>query len=180
MQPIQKAPIVLAAVLFILAAVAEMAMGRSRNPQDNRVERARVVALASVDEALAHGDAAAALQAWQRAYEAARLNRGWRGLVETADAGVRIESGAHGAAAPRARWIYLAALDRARAERSVEGIVRVAEGFSRLGDRDATERVLRIAASAAVQSRDAEASTRVEQVRGRLLNRASSVIHASL
>jgi len=147
MQPTQKAPIVLAAVLFILAAVAEMAMGRSRNPQDDRVERARVVALASVDEALAHGDTAAALQAWQRVYEAARLHRGWRGLVEAADAGVRIDSEARGAAAPRARWIYLAALDRARAERSVEGMVRVADGFSRLGDRDASERVLRIAAS---------------------------------
>jgi len=60
MQPTQKAPIVLAAVLFILAAVAEMAMGRSRSPQDDRLERARVVALASVDEALAHGDRAAA------------------------------------------------------------------------------------------------------------------------
>jgi hypothetical protein len=170
MQPTQKAPIVLAAVLFILAAVAEMAMGRSRSPQDDRLERARVVALASVDEALAHGDRAAALQAWQRAYEAARLSRGWRGVVEAADAGVRIESEARGAAAPRARWMYLAALDRARAERSLEGMVRVAEGFSRLGDRDATERVLRMAASLADRSRDAEAPTRIDEVRGRLTN----------
>jgi len=110
----QKAPIVLAAGLFILAAVAEISTGRSRSLQDDGGERARVAALAGVDEALAHGDAAAALQAWQRAYEAGRLNHGWRGLVEAADAGVRIESEARGTAGPRARWVYLAALDRAR------------------------------------------------------------------
>jgi hypothetical protein len=174
MKRTQRVPIVLVAVLFILAAVAEIATGRSRTPQDEGAERARLVALASVDEALAHGDAKAALVAWQRAYEAARMKRGWRGLVEAADAGVRIESEARGAAAPRARWIYLAALDRARAERSVEGAVRVAEGFSRLGDRQTTERVLRIAASLALHSGDLGAPTRVEAVRGRLLNRASA------
>ena len=179
MQRTVKVPIVLVAVLFTLAAVAEIATGRSRNTQEEGAERARLVALASVDEALAHGDAAAALAAWQHAYEAARMNRGWRGLVEAADAGVRIESEARGGAAPRARWIYLAALDRARAQRSVEGAVRVAEGFSRLGDREATERVLRIAASLALHSGDLEAPLRVEAVRGRLLNRPSILTQAT-
>jgi hypothetical protein len=175
MKPTPKVPIVLMAALFVLAAVAEMAMGRSRSPQDDDVQRVGRIALVSVDEALAHGDTAAALRAWQQAYEAARMNRGWRGLVEAADAGVRIEVEAPGTAAPRARSMYLAALDRARAERSVEGTVRVAEGFSRLGDREVTDHVLRLAAFLAVHSGDIGAPTRVETARGRLLNRASSL-----
>jgi len=56
--------------------------------------------------------------------------------------------------------------------------MRVAEGFSRLGDREATERALRIAAALAVHSGDIEAPRRVEAVRGRLLNRASSLTQA--
>jgi len=104
------------------------------------------------------------------------MNRGRCGLVEVGDAGVRIgaevKSGA--AAAPRVRSIYLAALNRARAEGSVDGGVRVAESFSQLRDRDVTERVLRIAASLAVHSHDASAPMRVEIARGRLLESPSS------
>lgn len=180
MKPTPKVPIVLTAALFVLAGVAEMATGRSRSSQDDDAQRVGRVALVRVDEALAHGDTAAALRAWQRAYEAARMNRGWRGLVEAADAGVRIEAEAPGTAAPRTRSMYLAALDRARAERSVEGTVRVAEGFSRLGDREVTDRVLRLAASLAVHSGDTGAPTRVETVRGRLLKRASSLTPAAV
>ncbi len=174
MQPTPKLPIVLVALLFILAAVAEIATGRSRTPQDDAAERARRAALVTVDEALARGDATAALKAWQQAYEVARMSRGWRGLVEAGDARVRIEAAMHGAAAPRARQVYLAALNRARAEGSVDGVVRVAEGFAQLGDREVTERALRIAASLAVHSADAAAPMRVETARGRLLERPSS------
>jgi hypothetical protein len=179
MQPTQKVPIALAALLFTLAAVAEIATGRNRNPQDDAEERTRRAALVSVDEALVHGDAAAALRAWQQAYEAARMNRGWRGLVEAGDARVRIETETQGAVAPRARQVYLAALNRARAERSVDGLVRVAEGFSQLGDREVTERALRIAASLAGHSHDAAAPLRVETARSRLLESASSPTRAT-
>lgn len=181
MQQTQKVPIVLAGLLFTLAAVAEIATGRGRLPQDDAGERARRAALVSVNEALARGDAAASLRAWQQAYEAARMNRGWRGLVEVGDAGVRIEAEMKGAAAtaPRARKVYLAALNRARAERSVDGAVRVAEGFSQLGDREVTERVLGIAASLAVHSHDASAPMRVEIARERLLDAASSPTRAT-
>ena len=179
MQQTQKVPIVLAGLLFTLAAVAEIATGRGRLPQDDGAERARRAALVSVDEALARGDAAASVRAWQEAYEAARMNRGWRGLVEVGDARVRIETEAHGAVPPRARRVYMVALNRARAERSVDGVVRVAEGFSQLGDREVTERALRIAASLAVGSHDAAAPTRVETARGRLLDSPSSPTRAT-
>jgi len=176
MQPSQKVPIVLAGLLFTLAAVAEIATGRGRLPQDDGAEHARRAALVSVEEALARGDAAGSLRAWQQAYEAARMNRGWRGLVEVGDAGVRIDAETRGTAviAPRARQVYLAALNRARADRSVDGALRVANGFSQLGDREVTERVLTIAASLAVRSHDAAAPMRVETARGRLLASAST------
>lgn len=73
MQRKQKVPIVLAALLFVLAAVAEIAAGRSRVVSDgDAAERTRQAALASVDGALARNDVATALRSWQEAYELAR------------------------------------------------------------------------------------------------------------
>jgi hypothetical protein len=178
MQRKQKVPIVLAALLFTLAAVAEIATGRSRPAAEGEAsERTRRAVLVSVDDALARDDVAAALQAWQQAYALARRTRSWRGLVEAGDAHVRIGAAANAsaAAAPRAREIYLAALGRARAERSVEGAVRAAEGFAALGDREVTELALRIAASLASRSSDAAESVRVEAARRRLLQRQSGL-----
>jgi hypothetical protein len=181
MQPLHKVPLVLAALAFALAAIAEIATGRSRLPQDDdAIEWTRRAALVTVDDALRRGDTTTALRAWQQAYEAARMTRGWRPLVEVADVRMRIgETTDVVAASPRARQAYFAALSRARAERSVDGVVRVAEGFARLGDRDVTEHVLRIAASLATRSHDSAASTRVETARGRLLARPSSLSTAT-
>jgi hypothetical protein len=178
MQRKHKAPIVLAALLFILAAAAEIATGRSRvTPDRDMSERMRQAELASVDRALERHDVAAALRSWQEAYELARQNRGWLGLVEAADAHVRIGAAANAAtaSAPRARTIYLSALGRARAERSVEGAVRAAEGFAALGDREVTELALRIAGSLALGSTDPAEATRVETARGRLLQGPSGL-----
>jgi hypothetical protein len=183
MQRKQKVPIVLAALLFTLAAIAEIATGRSRVAHDgDAAERTRQAALVAVNEALDRHDVAAARAAWQHAYDVARMNRGWRGLADAADAHVRIgaEARASAAAAPRARQLYLAVLNRARAERSVEGAVRAAEGFAALGDRDVTEHALRIAASLASRSGDVAAPARVETARGRLLPRQSSLSRTTL
>jgi hypothetical protein len=168
----QKAPIVLAALLFALAAIAEIATGRSRVAVDTESrEQTRRATLVHLDEALARHDVTTAVRAWQEAYELARQARSWRGLVEAADAHIRIGVVANtsAAAAPRAREIYLAALGRARADRSVDGVVRVAEGFAALGDREVTELALRIADSLASRSGDAAARRRVEVARGLLL-----------
>jgi hypothetical protein len=174
----QKVPIVLVALLFVLGAIAEIATGRGRVVNDGDAgERTRQAALVRVDEALARNDVATALGAWQDAYELARQGRSWRGLVEAADAHLRIGAGANAsaAAAPRAREIYLAALNRARAEGSVDGAVRAAEGFAALHDREVTELALRIAASLAARSSDPVAAIRVEAARDRLLQRSSGL-----
>lgn len=183
MQPKQSVPIVLAALLFVLAAVAEIATGRGGAAIDaGASDRTRQAMLVRVDEALAQHDVATALRAWQQAYELARQSRSWRGLVEAADAHVRIAAvaSASAAAAPRARELYLAALGRARADRSVEGAVRTAEGFAALGDREVTELALRIAASLAARSSDSAAAERVEIARARLLDRRSNLARTIL
>jgi len=173
MQPTQKIPLVLAALLFILAAAAEIATGRSGIAvSDDVTERARQVALARVDEALARHDVPAARRAWLQAYEAARQTRSWRAVADAADAQFRIGmvSDARSAALPRARELYLATLTRARAERSVEGALRAAEGFARLGDLEVAEQALRIAGRLAPSTADPTAAERVESTRGRLLD----------
>lgn len=173
MQPMQKVPIVLAALLFVLAAIAEIATGRSQGAGDtDTMEQNRRAALTQVDEALARQDLMEARRASQAAYELARQSRSWRALVDAADAYRRIAAASTlqaPAATSRAREIYLAALTRARAERSVEGVLRAAEGFAALGDREVAEQALHVAAKLAARARDAAAPTTVEMARGRLL-----------
>jgi hypothetical protein len=56
----------------------------------------------------------------------------------TSDAFVRIghATGAPNGAKPNARQAYLIALTRARAQRSPDGVILVAEAFARLGDHE--------------------------------------------
>jgi len=172
MQPTQKLPIVLAALLFALAAIAEIATGRSPVPGDaDTLEQNRRAALVQVDDALGRQDLVGARRASQAAYELARQSRSWRALVDAADAHRRIATAPAGtpAAASRAREIYLAALTRARAEGSLEGVLGAAEGFAALGDRDVAEQALHIAAKLAARAPDPAAPTTVEMARGRLL-----------
>lgn len=183
MKPRSRAPIVVATLFFVLAAVAEIATGRSGVVVDeDALTRARRAALGSVDEALGRHDIPAALRAWQEAYAVARRSRSAGGLLEAAEAQVRIgrAAGAAAATAPRAREIFMAALTRARAERSVEGAVRAAEGFAALGDAPVTELALRVAASLAARSPDPGAPVLVEHARARLLGRPSGVAQAIL
>jgi hypothetical protein len=103
--------------------------------------------ITAVDAALRAGDLSAAATASTEAYRAALAGRRWEGLVEAADAYLRVAdaAGAPHAGAPRARELYLAALFRARDAGSVEGVIRVAQSFDRLGDREATAHAMRVA-----------------------------------
>ncbi len=75
------------------------------------------------------------------------------------DAYLRIAGTAEGrkTAEAKARRIYLAALFRARQQRSVQGMLRTAEAFAALGDREVTEQCLILAERLAEEARDAEA-----------------------
>lgn len=103
--------------------------------------------IAAVDAALRAGDLTAASAASTEAYRAALASRRWEGLVDAADAHLRVAqaAGAPQAGVPRARELYLAALFRARDSDSLDGILRVAQAFDRLGDREAADHAMRVA-----------------------------------
>jgi 5-carboxymethyl-2-hydroxymuconate isomerase len=100
-----------------------------------------------VDAALAQQDVSTAQRAWREAHAAALRTRAWRPLVEVGDAVIRIGrvDGYRPAYAAQAREAYMAALVRARAGRSVEGVLRVAESFAALGDHHLVDQCLAIA-----------------------------------
>src|SRR5438445_11856052 len=78
---------------------------------------------------------ASAELSWPDAYRAALGSRRWDAMVEVGDAALRIgeATGDREVAAARARRCYLEALFRARDQRSVDGVPRVAEAFAALG-----------------------------------------------
>lgn len=105
------------------------------------------VSLERMDAALAEKNVSAAEMEWHRAYTLALRSRRWEGFVAVGDAYLRIGEVANGrrAAEARARGLYLDALFRARDERSMDGILRTAEAFAALGDREVVEQCLRVA-----------------------------------
>jgi hypothetical protein len=119
--------------------------------------------LAKVDAALARGDVAGAAMLWREAYAAALASRHWEGLVEVGDTYRRLGElgGFRPAATAKARQAYLAAFFRARQEGSLAGVLRVAEAFAELGDREVVARCIRVAEALAAQARDATGRERV-------------------
>jgi hypothetical protein len=103
--------------------------------------------LRAVDRALGQSDVDGARRAWENAHLAAVESLGWEGLIETGDACLRIgeASRARAAAEPTARRAYFAALYRACRENSFEGILRAAEVFADLGDREVVDECLGLA-----------------------------------
>ena len=101
----------------------------------------------ALNDALQRKDLGAAARAWRGARQAALGSRRWEGLLEAGDAALRLgEAPAWRAtAAAGARELYLAAFFRAREEGSVQGIVRTAAAFNRLGDAQVAEQCLRVA-----------------------------------
>jgi len=112
--------------------------------------------LQKVDAALAWNDVSAAELAWREAYAAALKSRHWEGMVAVGDAYRQVgdSGGFRQAARAKARQSYLTALFRARGEGSVDGVLRVAERFAELGDRDVVERCIRVAWTVAAQAKD--------------------------
>ena len=112
--------------------------------------------LKKVDAALANNNVSAAELAWRETYAAALKSRHWEGMVAVGDACWQVgdAGGFHHAARAKARQSYLTALFRARGEGSVDGVLRVAERFAELGDRDVVEQCIRVAWTVAAQAKD--------------------------
>ena len=100
--------------------------------------------LQSVDRALGQSDLDGARRAWENAHLAAVESLSWEGLIATGHACLRVggATGARPAAEATARRAYFAALYRACRENSFDGILRAAEAFDDLGDREVVEECL--------------------------------------
>jgi hypothetical protein len=133
----------LGAVLLLGTAMTSFA---PRRPDGAR-SGAWTAPLRRMDEALAAGDIRLAERAWHDAYGQALGSRRWEGMVEAGDAALTIRAVAKDQrlAAPTARRAYLTALVRARDLGSVDGVLRTAEAFARLGDGEVVERALQVA-----------------------------------
>jgi hypothetical protein len=129
-----------------------------------------VVPLQRVETALASRNVSAAEAAWHEAHRAALGSRHrWDGLIEVGEAYLRIGEVAHGRQATQAtaRRLYLAALFRAREQGALDGVLRTADAFAVLGDRETVTQCLQVADQVAERTRDPQARARVEAFRSR-------------
>ena len=125
----------------------------------------------AADDAVGRNDVLAARRAWHAGYLVALGSPAWNGMLEVADAYMRIGDvmAARNTAMMRAREIYLTALFRARQQGSLDGVLRCAEAFGALGDRDVVAQALRMAETLAT---DPSARERVYQRRALLAGSA--------
>lgn len=116
-----------------------------------------------VDEALERKNVSLAVRAWHDAYVEALGSRRSEGLIEVGDASLRIGEVTRQRKEyePDARRCYLAALIRARAQASPDGVLRACEAFAALGDREVAKQCFRIADHLAALRHEPEASERV-------------------
>jgi hypothetical protein len=129
--------------------------------------------ITAIGEAMQRGDLTTARAAWHDAYRSLRRTRDWQGMAALGDTALGI-AGASGARQPweaDARQAYLGALFRARADASLDGVLRATDAFATLGDRDVAEEGLRIAESVASRTGTSEARDRVLAHRARFEGR---------
>lgn len=131
--------------------------------------------LERVEAALAHRNVSTAELAWRASYVEALRSRRWEGMLEVGEASLRIGevAGARKPAEAKARQAYLTALFRARQQESLDGVLRAAEAFAALGDREVAEQGVYVAQRLAARAQDAQASERVRVVAERLTARLS-------
>jgi len=130
-------------------------------------------ALEAMDRALAARDTSGAEMAWRNAYGLAVRSRRWQALLAAGEGSLRIGNGlvVKQPYQARAREAWWASLFLARAQHSVDGVLKVADAFEGLGDTDVVVQVLHIAESLAVADSSGETRKRVleAQLRRRFL-----------
>jgi len=141
--------VVLGAIgVFGLSASGRAALARAVFVQPESVP-AWVHRIALVDEALGRSDLSRAVYEWREAHGAALRSGRSEGLLAVGDRAIRIAELGGGSSYFRreARDVYVHAAFRARAERSRDTILGIAELFDKLGDTERAEQVRRIAGS---------------------------------
>jgi hypothetical protein len=163
---------ILALVLLGLLGVWLSAPRRlDAGAEPRRLPAPWAVHLEEVDLALATGDWARTAEAWTDAWTTAMASGRWEPLIDAGDAALRVgdATGTRSIGRAKARRAYQAALYRARAQRSVDGVLRAAESFAALGDRDVTEGALHMARK--LTAGDASARAQVETDAARIAAR---------
>ncbi len=134
--------------IFALGASGSAPLGLDRfvfvEPDSTPVWVQRI---ARVDAALARPDLSVAIYEWREAYGAAGRTKRSEPLIAVAQRAMRLaELGAgSGYFRREARHIYMHAAFLARAERSPQVILAIAEAFDKLGDTERASQVRRIA-----------------------------------
>lgn len=138
--------------------------------------------LGRVDAALADGDVSGGIRAWRAAYTSALGSRRWDAMMDVADAYLRIgdRTPIRRVYEAKAREAYLVGLFRARRDNSLDGVLRAAQSFAELGDREVVAHCLRIADTLAAQGDDAAARERVRQWAQRFANRSVAATEQEL
>jgi hypothetical protein len=133
----------------------------------------------AIGEAVQRGDLTTARAVWHDAYRSLRRTRDWQSMAALGDTalGIAGASGARQQWEADARQAYLGALFRARAEASLDGVLRATEAFATLGDREVAEEGLRVAELVALRTGTAEARDRVLAHRARFEGR-DATFHA--
>jgi hypothetical protein len=127
--------------------------------------------IASLDRALGANDVGQAMRAWRDAYGAALGSRRWEPMFAVGQAALRIGGAAETLKGhdEKARHCYLMALFRARQQKSVDGVLLVAEAFADLGDIEVASRAIDIAGALTRRySDDGQAPERAASIRDRL------------
>ena len=173
----KRAAIIRLAPLFAIGLALSIVVAFGRGPRLLTVgipERGTqwTVHIQKMDEALARKSVRAAERAWQEALGEALRSPRWEAMLEVGDASLRIGNGAgfQAAALPRARQAYLAAFFRARQQGSLDGMLKVAEAFASLGDREVVQQCLAAAEILAAEASDPRAQQRVRALRDRLVS----------
>jgi hypothetical protein len=153
----------LAVALTILGAVLAGNVAALATPEDPWTP-----AIQRVDAALAKKEYSAALRAANDAYTLALATTRWDGMIQAGDLYRRIgeATGLRRSFEGKAREAYQKAFFRARQQASVEGILRVTEGYAALGDTQMVGMGLRVAERLA--ARDPEAQADIRTFRARL------------
>jgi hypothetical protein len=165
-------PCVVALVIIVIAfRLADVGPGAAASGVSAvAVEAPWEAPVRALDAALERGDTNAANRAWHEGYGAALASGRWEGFLAVGDAVRRLSdaAGTRAAGETRARSLYLTALFRARNQSSVDGVLRAAEAFDGLGDREVVEQCLYIARVLAARSGDAQADGRIGAFMGQL------------
>jgi hypothetical protein len=140
-----------------------------------------VTGLRALGEAIDTGDFGAASRAWPAAWASAFSSRRWDVLLATGDAALRMSVLLNSPVSARAnaRRAYRAALFRARAQASVEGVLRACEAMKVLGDQEMAEAAEHMARKLASTTNDAEVRRRVERDLARIAHRVPEFVPAS-